>query len=140
MAWTASYGAVTNVTDITFGLTLEPLPPIFYQRYATENALGLSNRTDALVIALITVTWTNASDDSLVYATAQSLLNNIAEATQKLGGLDGYIYANYAGKNENVIQSYGSASLNKLRQVRQEVDPKGIFTHQVPGGYKIPDN
>lgn len=139
-AWNVSYPAIKDVTDIVFGITLEPLPPIFYQRHATENALGLADRTDALVVSLITISWTDASDDSLVYETARTLLDDINSAAEKLGGLDPYIFANYAGKHQDVIGSYGPASVSRLRAVRQEVDPKGMFTNQVPGGYKIPSS
>ncbi|ROV92426.1 hypothetical protein VPNG_09607 [Cytospora leucostoma] len=138
--WNASYPAIKDVANIIFCLVLEPLPPSIYKRHAAANALGLANRTEPLVVALLSVSWTNASDDNLVNSTSQALLDDINAAAKELGGSDPYIFANYAGKNQEVIASYGAESVRKLRAVRQEVDPEGFFTYQVPGGYKIPDN
>lgn len=138
--WNASYPAIRDVSSIIFCLVLEPLPPLLYQRHATTNALGLEDRTEPLVVALISVSWANASDDALVSSTSRALLENINTAAKDLGGLDPYIFMNYADRGQDVIGSYGTASVNRLKKVRQEVDPKGIFTYQVPGGYKIPDN
>lgn len=138
--WNASYPVVKDVADLLYCLVLEPLPPALYQRHAAENALGLTGRTDALVVALLSIAWTNASDDAIVYSTSNALIEDIKTAAKDLGGLDPYICMSYAGQEQDVIGSYGAESVKKLKQVRQEVDPQGIFTHQAPGGFKIPDN
>ncbi|KAI0180783.1 putative oxidoreductase [Hypoxylon sp. FL1284] len=138
--WNSLYPAVKDVANIVFCLVLEPLPPIFYQRHATTNALGLADRTGPLVVALISVSWSNASDDALVHRTSRTLLEDINSAAKELGGLDPYIYMNYASSEQDVIRSYGAESVSKLKQVREEVDPEGMFTYQAPGGYKIPRN
>ncbi|TAQ84950.1 hypothetical protein B7494_g6728 [Chlorociboria aeruginascens] len=137
-AWNASLPAVRDVPNLVYALALEPLPPIFYSRHATTNALGLEDRTDSLIITLVSATWFTPADDALVNATAQSLLDAIKTAAQALGGFDPYIYLNYAGQNQNPIASYGAQSVNQLREVRKTVDPKKVFTYKVPGGYKIP--
>lgn len=138
--WNVSCPAIKDVANIIFCLVLEPLPPSIYKRHAATNALGLANRTEPLVVALLSVSWTNAADDTLVNSTSQALLADINAAAKEIGGFDPYIFANYADKHQEVIASYGAESVRKLRAVRQEVDPKGFFTYQVPGGYKIPDN
>ncbi|KAF3400409.1 Bifunctional solanapyrone synthase, partial [Talaromyces pinophilus] len=137
-AWNASVPSIKNISNIIFALALEPLPPIFYSRHASTNSLGLEDRTDSLVIALISATWYTAEDDAVVDSTAQSLLDNINAAASKLGGLDPYIYLNYAGQNQHPIASYGQKSVRELLKVRARVDPTQVFTKQVPGGYKIP--
>lgn len=137
--WEKSYPALANVTNV-FTLIWEPLPPAIYKRHATENALGLEDRTDSLVIVELFASWTNAADDALVKRTLHELLGAINTAAKKLGVLDPYIFANYAYKDQDVMGSYGAANLRKLKQVRDEVDPNGIFTKLVPGGYKILDS
>lgn len=137
-AWYASVPAIQAVRDITYGLAIELLPPIFYSRHASTNSLGLEARTDPLVVALITITWSTPGDDALVGTTAQSLLDAINTAAKRLGGLDPYIYLNYAGQYQDPISSYGAKSVGQLQKVKKRVDPKGVFTHQVPGGYKVP--
>lgn len=136
--WNASLPAIANVPGIIFSYSLEPLPPVFYNRHATTNALGLAGNTKPLIVALITTTWTNAADDALVTNTSNALLKAINAKAKQLGGLDEYIYLNYAGQFQDPIASYGAASVGKLQKVRQRVDPGGVFTYLVPGGYKIP--
>lgn len=138
--WAAAYPAITGVNNIVFSLVLEPLPPVLYKRHAADNALGLADRAESLIVALIFVSWSEASDDALVHSTANSLFDGIVAAAQELGGLDPYIFMNYAGKRQAVIESYGNASVSRLRHIRDEVDPKGAFTNQVPGGFKIPES
>lgn len=137
--WNAFYPTLADVTNI-FTLILEPLPPAIYKRHAKDNALGLDDRTDSLVIVEIFASWENAPDDDLVNRTCHALLEAINNAARELGALDPYIFANYAHKDQDVMGSYGTASLRKLKQVRDQVDPKKIFTNLVPGGYKILDS
>lgn len=135
--WNASYPALTNVTNLILSLILEPLPPAIYKRHAEENALGLADRTESLVIVELFASWAHTADDALVNSTVLALLDSINNQAGKLGGVDPYLFAKYAGKGQDVIGGYGTASVNRLKQVRQEVDPKGIFTNLVPDGYKI---
>lgn len=139
--WRAHYPTVKDVTNVTFALVLEPLPPAIYKRHAATNVLGFADRIEALVIVEVSVAWANESDDALVNSTARALMDDIIAEAKNLGGYDPYIFANYADKAQaqDVIASYGSESVAFLRKVRQDVDPKGVFTRLVPGGYKIPD-
>lgn len=137
-AWNASVPSIRNVPNLTYALVLEPLPPAFYSRHASTNSLGLEDRTDSLFITLVSATWFTAEDDELVDSTAQSLLDSVKTAASKLGGLDPYVYLNYAGRNQDPIASYGKKSVEQLLNVRERVDPTLVFTKQVPGGYKIP--
>lgn len=137
-AWNDSVQVIKNASNIVYALSLEPLPPAIYARHASSNALGLEDRTNALVVTLITGTWPSPDDDALVGGTSQSLLNAINAAALKLDALDPYVCLNYAGQNQDPIKSYGSRSVNNLQQVQARVDPNKVFTHQVSGGYKIP--
>lgn len=103
-----------------------------------ENGQDCSFAVRSGGITLVSATWFTPADDALVGATAQSLLDAINTAAKWLGGLDPYIYLNYAGQYQDPISSYGAKSIGQLQQVKKRVDPKGTFTHQVPGGYKIP--
>ncbi|XXG97659.1 hypothetical protein Hte_003966 [Hypoxylon texense] len=120
--WEASLASIRNVSNLVWSLTLEPLPPQFYARHAEENALGLTDRSGTLVVARRTMR-----------------MDAIEKDAQQLGDLDRYIYLNYADRDQDPIGSYGAASVSRLRAVRERVDPKGVFTNQVPGGYKIPE-
>ncbi|KAI0404432.1 hypothetical protein F4802DRAFT_598130 [Xylaria palmicola] len=137
-AWNASLDSIKGVSNLVWALTLEPLPPQIYARHATGNALGLTGRGNkSLIVTLLTITWTEASDDALVDEATHNLMAAIEDAARQTGDLDPYIYLNYADKDQDPIASYGAASVSWLQEVRDRVDPRGVFTYQVPGGYKI---
>lgn len=71
--WRGSVPVVSNVFHIVWAFALEPLWPAIYTRQAKGNFLGLEDRTEPLVVALITVTWSKATDDVFVKQAAQSL-------------------------------------------------------------------
>lgn len=137
--WQASLPGLQNVTNLMWALALEPIPPQIYARHAVDNSLGLTGRRETLVLALATISWTEASDDAVVNTATQNLMDGIADEAQKFDALDPFVYPNYADKDQDVIRSYGEASVSKLQAVRDRVDPEGVFTNQVPGGYKIPE-
>lgn len=130
--------AVTDVSNIVWALVLEPLPPAIYARAAESNSLGLADRTEPLVVTLLSATWSDAKDDTLVSETANALMDAIDQEARELGAFDPFIYLDYADQHQDPLASYGAESVSRLRQVRQRVDPTGMFTFQVPGGYKIP--
>ncbi|KAF3059780.1 Bifunctional solanapyrone synthase [Daldinia childiae] len=136
--WDKSIETIKGVRGIVWAISLEPLPPAIYARSATSNIFGLSDRSDALVITLLTVFWRNEADDSKVEMAARKLFKEIEDDAKRLGAYDPFIYPNYAAPWQDPIASYGDESLRKLQRVRKDVDPKGVFSRQVPGGFKIP--
>ncbi|KAI1379216.1 hypothetical protein F4677DRAFT_453256 [Hypoxylon crocopeplum] len=122
--WEAGLPSIRDVSNIVWALALEPLPPKIYARHANENALGLADRSGSLVVALLTVTWTEASDDEAVNDAAKKLMDAIEREAQQLGDLDSFIYLNYADKDQDPIGSYGAASVSRLRAVQERVDPR----------------
>jgi heme exporter protein D len=48
------------------------------------------------VIVELSISWANASDDTLVNNTACALVQGIITDAKELGGYDPYIFANYA--------------------------------------------
>ena len=138
--WNASLLSISSVSNIVWGIALEPLPPAIYARHSKENALGLVDRNKTLAVALLTVSWTDVADDAVVIDAANKLMDAINDEAQRIGALDPFIYMNYAAKDQDPIGSYGVASVRQLQAVQEHVDPRKVFTNQVPGGYKIPRN
>ncbi|KAL1865059.1 hypothetical protein Daus18300_007406 [Diaporthe australafricana] len=134
----ASLGAIEDVENIVFALTLEPLPPAFYARHASSNPLGLQNRTDSLIILLLTVSYTNEADDLTVQQAGKAMMAGIENDARKLDLLDPFVYLNYASSYQDPIASYGEENVQRLRSIAKAVDPNGVFQTQVPGGFKIP--
>ncbi|KAI1805632.1 putative oxidoreductase [Daldinia bambusicola] len=136
--WDKSIEAIKSVRGVVWAISLEPLPPAIYARSPTSNVFGLADRADALVITLLTVFWRNEADDAKVERAARELFKNIEDDAKRIGAYDPFIYPNYAAPWQDPVSSYGEESLRKLKRVRRNVDPKGVFTRQVPGGFKIP--
>ncbi|KAI2610568.1 hypothetical protein GGR54DRAFT_651721 [Hypoxylon sp. NC1633] len=135
--WNASLPSISNISNIIWGVSLEPLPPAIYARHGKDNALGLANRSGSLIIALVTVSWTDAADDAVVTCAAIKLMDAINNEARQIGDLDPFVYLNYAAKDQDPIAGYGPASVRQLKTVQKRVDPRKVFTNQVPGGYKI---
>ncbi|KAF2730928.1 putative oxidoreductase [Polyplosphaeria fusca] len=140
-AWNNSVSFVQDVPGIVWSLSLDPLPPAMYARHAKTNALGLTGRNaKALVIMMISATWSSSDDDGVVESSIKALVKKVTEATRRLGALDRYQYINYAAQWQGSINSYGRNNVNKLRKIRSKYDPAAVFTDWVPGGFKIPES
>lgn len=136
--WNASLPDILNVSNITWTVSLEPLPPAIYARHGKDNSLGLADRSGPLAVAVVTALWTDEADDVVVTDAANKLLGAINNEATEIGDLDPFVYMNYAAKDQDPIGSYGAASVKQLQAVQERVDPRKVFTNQVPGGYKIP--
>ncbi|KAM0460965.1 hypothetical protein ACHAO4_001761 [Trichoderma viride] len=136
--WKKSISVVEDVANIIWSISLEPLPTIFYKRAGTTNSLGLSDRNKPLVITLLTAMWTDEADDTKVEKTARKMLVDIETKAKELGEYDPFVYANYAAPWQDPIASYGKENIERLKKVRERVDPRGVFTHRVTGAFKLP--
>jgi LmbE family N-acetylglucosaminyl deacetylase len=136
-AWNNTLENIKDITGLTCSISFEPLPPSNYQGGAATNVLGLGDRTGTLVVALVTLKWSDQADDEHIYAATRALVSAIEKAARDLDAYDPFLYLNYAANWQDPIASYGNASVRQLQSLRARVDPEGVFTHSVPGGFKI---
>ena len=138
-AWNASLAGVRDIAGLTWSLSLEVAAPGLFTRHANTNSLGLEGRsTETRAVVLLSQIWTNPADDERVYAESARLVDAVEASARRLGVYDPYLYLNYAALWQDPIASYGEASGERLRALRARVDPRGVFTKNVPGGFKIP--
>lgn len=120
----------------------QPLPSVV-ARHGVErggNALGLEGRENNALILLASVA---VRDEEFYEMAREKILNwkKFAEDHGRLvGGLLPYLYMNYADGSQDVLASYGDASVAKLRKVAAKYDPEGVFHTREPGGFKLPDH
>lgn len=77
--WTEAADKVKGAKDISWVLSVDPLPPAFYGREAGSNALGLTGREGkALLIVLLDVRWSGEGDDDLITKTARKLFDDVS--------------------------------------------------------------
>lgn len=50
-----------------------------------------------------------------------------------------YLYLNDADKGQPVFEGYAAENLDRLKTIRAKYDPAGIYTTQMPGGWKVED-
>ncbi|PWY87378.1 putative oxidoreductase [Aspergillus heteromorphus CBS 117.55] len=136
--WNTSLAAIREVAGIVWSVSLEPLPPSIYARASPENALGLSGTSGTLVVALLSATWNDATDDAAVAQVAREMFAAVEDDAHRLEAYHPFVYLNYAAPWQDPIASYGPESVERLRRVAWDVDPRGVFTANVPGGFKIP--
>lgn len=110
-----------------------------FARHASDNALGLADRSrdQALIVVMATMSWSRAQDDELAGRTVKDLVATIRRNVDRLGALDPFIYANYAAPWQDPFRGYGAAAVDRLVAIRREYDPTGVFSRQVPGGFKL---
>ncbi|KAK3689096.1 putative oxidoreductase [Podospora appendiculata] len=137
-AWNSSLPGVAGIRGVTWSLSFEPLPPSLYAPGAAANALGLQGRAGTRVICLLSQAWADAADDAKVYAASAAVIREIEAAARRLGAYDPFLYLNYGAPWQDPIRSYGRESVRKLQALRARVDPGGVFTDLVRGGFKIP--
>ncbi|KAL4998711.1 hypothetical protein BDV10DRAFT_194239 [Aspergillus recurvatus] len=138
LRWKSSLPAIEDVRGIVWSISLEPLPPAIYARAPAKNAFGLSDTTGPQVVTLLSVSWEDEADDERVQNTARALLEGIEEDARRLDSYVPFLYLNYAADWQDPIASYGKRSIEMLRRVSRDVDPKGVFRGGMPGGFKIP--
>ena len=137
--WQATLPAIAAVEGISYSLTIQPITPSVTSKSAPDggNSLGLDPSDGVLVVCELAVAYKLKSDDGLITTTAEKLFADIDTEAKKKRLFSGFIYLNYAAKNQKPISSSGSASVQRLRDARRRYDPKGVFQKQVPGRFKL---
>ncbi|KAF2829102.1 FAD-binding domain-containing protein [Ophiobolus disseminans] len=138
--WSASVAGVKNISGLSWSLSMEMVPEGLYQRKADSNSLGLTDRNGTRAVILLTVCWQSLEDDEHVHAAVATLVTALEDKARSLDAYDPFLYLNYAAPWQRPIASYGDDKVKTLQALRTRVDPKGVFTRRVPGGFKIPDN
>jgi FAD/FMN-containing dehydrogenase len=65
------------------------------------------------------------------------LTTRFRQRAEELGKLHPYLFQNHAYEEQDVFSGYGNESLRKLRRIRKEVDPEGVFQKLQPGFFKL---
>lgn len=137
-AFSTSLEEVKDIKGLTWSMSFEPLPPQLYQRGANKNTLGLADRSGTRVVCLFSHAWSDEADNERATTASAALVAAIEKAAHDLEAYDPFVYLCYAGDWQDPISSYGSDSVEQLKDLRARVDPDGVFTRLVPGGFKIP--
>ncbi len=131
--WQNSMPKLANVGGIYVEFLVQPHPVT-----NGTNLFGLqAGKTDDIMVDM-TSAYTNKADDTLVIQVLTDIVNQQKQLLKKSNYLIDFLYLNYADISQQVLQSWGSSNVNKLRAASEKYDPSGVFQTQVPGGFKIP--
>ncbi|KAI0469852.1 oxidoreductase FAD-binding protein [Xylariaceae sp. FL0804] len=121
---------IENVTGLVWDFLMQPYPVT-----NGTNSLGLTPNVTDLVFVDIGAAYDDASDDDTIFAAVEAIFDQHVKIVQDAGLFKNFTYLNYAGENQDPLGTYGT--LDKLRRVSREYDPRGIFQKAAPGGFKL---
>ncbi|CAD6445787.1 c4d7b7e9-803e-4d51-ae8f-91bde273656d [Sclerotinia trifoliorum] len=138
-AYNASLPSIESLSGITWSLSLAPLPTNIPAKSAPlgGNVLGVTPEDGPLIVVLLTATWADISDDTLVTDTAQAIFDKIDSFATTKGYLNDWQYLNYAANSQDPIDGYGATNKAILQAASRKYDPAGVFQKGVPGGFKL---
>jgi hypothetical protein len=116
----------------------------FFQPFPTylgsgEDILGINTLTDNAFVLLASVAVKGKDQERI----AKKKLSKVESEFKKFvagteNGLLDFVYLNYAGGSQKVVSSYGKDNICQMWDVSKKYDPKGVFQHRLPGGFKLP--
>jgi hypothetical protein len=81
--------------------------------------------------------WWFSHDDEAMHGITKDMINEIETKSKAENQYLDYLFMNDAGWDQNVIQQYGQANVERLKQIQKRYDPNLVFQELVPGGYKL---
>lgn len=83
------------------------------------------------------VSWSDAANDAEIeewLVTADAAMD---EQLKAINGTSRYVYLNDADAGQEVFETYGKESVNRLKEIRDKYDPDRVYTDLMPGGFKV---
>ncbi|KAI0882026.1 uncharacterized protein GGS22DRAFT_196179 [Annulohypoxylon maeteangense] len=84
-----------------------------------------------------TIQWQDESNDEQALAAIQALGDSVISASKKHGADLPFRFMNDANHAQNVLASYGSANLERLRSISKQYDPQQMFQNLQNGGFLL---
>lgn len=81
--------------------------------------------------------WSNPSDSTRLRQMFSRFIERSKTAAKRRGVHHRFLFQNHAFEEEDVFTGYGETNLQRLRSIRQRVDPQGIFQTLQPGYFKL---
>jgi hypothetical protein len=99
------------------------------------NALGL--KPVAQLWTEVESSWWFPDDDSTIHKAQVGLLSQMEAVSRKLSSYLPFVFMNDAGREQDVLRSYGRQNFLKLKEVQQRYDPDSVFQRLLAGPYKL---
>ena len=132
---------LAGITGLQASVTFQPVTKSFLQKSIDSggNPQGVDVSKAPFFWVVQNWSWTNGSDDDLVYSAADAITADINALLVKNSYSATYLYMNDAGKGQPVFQSYPATNLRRLKAVRSKYDHLRVYTNLLVGGWKVAD-
>ncbi|KAI1347650.1 hypothetical protein F5Y01DRAFT_318523 [Xylaria sp. FL0043] len=121
----------------TTGMVVQPFTPAAVRHASSTggNPIGLTEVLQNHMECFIQ--WADSADDATALATIQNMTAKVEALAQKQGLYLESKILNDAGPNQNVLASYGSKNLQRLRDIASQYDPSQVFQNLQNDGYLL---
>jgi len=128
-----------NGTPLTPFLVFQPISTNIIEAMQKNggNALNLKPEQGPLMLVQVTVSWDEASIDSVVESSCKQLINEVSALAKEKDVYKGLVYMNYAGSEQKVLESYGKESFNRLKSISRRYDPSGKLQSLWTGYFQV---
>jgi len=83
------------------------------------------------------ISWSDAANDAEVEEWLVSADAAMEEQLRAINGTSRYVYLNDADAGQEVFETYGKESVDRLKEIRDKYDPDRVYTDLMPGGFKV---
>lgn len=135
--------AISSLKDVEgsqVSLSVQPVATSWLKaaKAAGGDAIDLDPADGNFIAFNLYTRWSNAADDAVVKKFTQGALDALEKASRAQGLYYPFLYLNDAGGDEDVYSFYGKGkSLARMRAIRRQYDPNGVFQTLQPGGFKL---
>jgi hypothetical protein len=131
--------SVREIPGFLSAISLQVLTEPIIEKGATKggNALGLDPKDGPLMLALISMSWSDSAHDDTVNKFAARVKDRSVAAAKAKGKANDYLYMNYASPWQDPVAGYGVANQARLKAVSKKYDPTGVFEILQPGHFKL---
>jgi hypothetical protein len=120
---------------LTFSLILQSVPTV-----KPGNSMGFdadSHPEKDQINLLIMYSFAKGEVEDALQQEINKITKVIEGVAREERALGRFVYLNYAGKDQKVLEGYGRKEVAALKKVAANYDPEGVFQRQVRGGYKL---
>ncbi|KAK7443481.1 hypothetical protein VKT23_015655 [Stygiomarasmius scandens] len=125
-------------SDLSWTFAFTPVPASLLQAAEQANdPQGVSANNGSVMLTNLNAFWQDNLDEDDIQSKLAELIGWGQTEAQQRGLLNKWVYLNYASPDQKPYESIPEANLQRLRDVRQNVDPDSVLQNLWPGGFKI---
>ncbi|KAF2969679.1 hypothetical protein GQX73_g3916 [Xylaria multiplex] len=131
---------LSGISNSSIALTYQPVSKdwLIASKASGNNVLDLDPELGTFIAGLVTITWSDATDDAIINNLTERIIRTIELRTRALGLYYPFIYLNDASPSQKPFRTYGGGrNLPKLRAIRAKYDPDRFLEHFLGHGFSL---